>query len=101
MTTGFVGSRRVAVVCTDDGNYHAVRDVCPHQGVALSEGRLERCWEGDRAGDYRAGDTFNLVCPWHNFEFDVATGLPPYSSRRLRVKAYRVEVEYGELVVYT
>jgi nitrite reductase/ring-hydroxylating ferredoxin subunit len=41
-----------------------------------------------------------IICPWHNFEFDLETGLSPYEPDRLRIKTYRAELESDEVVVY-
>jgi nitrite reductase/ring-hydroxylating ferredoxin subunit len=42
-----------------NGSLHALSDVCPHQGRSISGGW---CDEG------------HVVCPWHRFHFDPATG---------------------------
>jgi nitrite reductase/ring-hydroxylating ferredoxin subunit len=40
-----------------------------------------------------------LRCPWHGFEFDLATGRSLADPTRLRVKTYSVVVENGQLVI--
>lgn len=50
-----------------DGVYTAMDNSCPHQGGPLGEGSIEvgaegECW---------------LRCPWHGWDFDPKTGLPP------------------------
>jgi thiamine pyrophosphate-dependent acetolactate synthase large subunit-like protein/nitrite reductase/ring-hydroxylating ferredoxin subunit len=50
-----------------DGRFTAMDNRCPHQGGPLGEGSIERgeggqCW---------------LRCPWHGWDFDPQTGLPP------------------------
>ena len=53
-----VNDQQVAVFYVD-GNFHAMDNVCPHQGGPLGEGELDG----------------NLVtCPWHAWDFDVTTG---------------------------
>ena len=42
-----------------DGKPLALDNVCPHRGGPLAEGAIE----GGK-----------VVCPWHQFEFDLATG---------------------------
>lgn len=49
------------------GQYAAMDNRCPHQGGPLGEGSIEdgvegKCW---------------LRCPWHGWDFDPLTGLPP------------------------
>ena len=41
-----------------------------------------------------------VVCPWHDFEFDLETGLSPCEPDRLRIKTYRAKLEMGKVVVY-
>ena len=50
-------------ICNVDGQLHAVRGVCPHQGGPLGQGALH-------------GNM--LVCPWHAWEFDCLTGQHDY-----------------------
>ena len=98
-----IGSREVMVVCTGPRSFEGVTNTCPHQGARLSEGRVERIW---RAGDDRvhvSDPRFGVVCPWHNFEFDLATGCPPYAPGRRcrpRVARHEVVVEGDDVVVY-
>ena len=42
------------------GNWNALKDKCPHQGVELSAGKCTP--EGF------------IECPWHKFQFDIETG---------------------------
>jgi nitrite reductase/ring-hydroxylating ferredoxin subunit len=97
------GTREVLVVRTGDESFTAVPNVCPHQGARLSDGRVERIWT---AGDGRAHeplDRFGVVCPWHNFEFDLSTGCPPYAGGercRPRLRRQRVVVEGDDVVLY-
>lgn len=60
------GARSLAL-CHFDGRYSAMDNRCPHQGGPLGEGSIEdgvdgKCW---------------LRCPWHGWDFDPLTGLPP------------------------
>jgi nitrite reductase/ring-hydroxylating ferredoxin subunit len=41
-----------------------------------------------------------IVCPRHNFEFDLEIGLSPCEPERLRIKTYRAGLEGDEVVVY-
>jgi 3-phenylpropionate/trans-cinnamate dioxygenase ferredoxin component len=51
--------RAVAIFNAGDGRFHATSPCCPHEDGPLAEGWLE-------------GDT--AVCPWHGFDFDLASG---------------------------
>lgn len=96
-----LGRRRILLVRDAAGEYRALSDVCPHQGGPLSGGTVERMWESDGPGRHRASDSRTVaVCPWHNFETDVATGRSVWEPRPLRCATYRTAVEDGSVVLY-
>jgi nitrite reductase (NADH) small subunit len=88
----------IVVVRTPEGNVHALRDICPHHGAQLSRGTLERTVGGDELGAYDLLDGYTLRCPWHGYEFDVATGRC-LADERQRVRSYPVTVEDGVIIV--
>jgi nitrite reductase (NADH) small subunit len=97
------GSRELLVVCTGPRSFRAVTNACPHQGARLSAGRVERIWRAGDGRGHESADRFAVVCPWHNFEFDLATGCPPYAPDercRPRVRRHQVVVEGDDVVVY-
>jgi nitrite reductase/ring-hydroxylating ferredoxin subunit len=55
----FVVGERIVALFNVDGTFHALDGVCPHQGGPLGKGAL-------------AGSI--VTCPWHGWQFDVATG---------------------------
>jgi nitrite reductase/ring-hydroxylating ferredoxin subunit len=64
-------------VCVREGNeVHALDDRCPHQGYPLSQGSL------------RDGV---LTCEWHNWKFEVATGVCAFGGEPARRYLTRVE----------
>lgn len=71
------------------GRYFALRNHCPHRGAPLCEGQL-----GDlvtaRAPYHRENQRPGeiLRCPWHGWEFDVATGRSICSPDTIRTKSY-------------
>jgi nitrite reductase/ring-hydroxylating ferredoxin subunit len=97
------GGRELLVVRTGDETFAAVPNFCPHQGARLSDGRVERVWA---AGDDRMHETleqFAVVCPWHNFEFDLSTGCRPYADPeqcRPRLRLHELLVEGEDVVLY-
>nr|AGZ93836.1 rieske region [Streptomyces sp. WM6386] len=96
-----LGRRRILVVRDENGELHALSNLCPHQGGPLSGGSVERMWVADRPGEHRrSGSRTVAVCPWHNFETDVSTGCSVWEPRPLRAATYRAEVEDGDVVVY-
>ena len=40
-----------------------------------------------------------VKCPWHGWEFDIATGQSVFNPHRVRVRAYEVTVELLEGVL--
>jgi nitrite reductase/ring-hydroxylating ferredoxin subunit len=94
-----VGGRAIAVYNVD-GRFFALRDVCPHQGAPLSAGVVVSVLTADRPGAYDFCPTRKHVrCPWHGWEYDLATGKSWYDPERDRVRAYEVGVEPGAKLV--
>lgn len=94
-----VGGRMIAVFNVD-GRLFAVRDRCPHQGAPLSAGSV---WgliypEGEGRVAF-ASDRKFVRCPWHGWEYDLATGQSWYRPQTDRVRAYPVSVEHGSELV--
>src|SRR5688572_573643 len=75
------------------GRYFALRNSCPHQGGPLCLGPTVGLATADAPGRIlyeRDGEI--LRCPWHGWEFDLATGRSVFDPNRTRVRAYPVEV---------
>jgi 3-phenylpropionate/trans-cinnamate dioxygenase ferredoxin subunit len=68
----------VAVVRDGDGDLHAIRDICSHADVALSEGEVDGC---------------TLECWLHGSRFDLRTGQPSGPPATTSVPVYAVSVE--------
>lgn len=95
------GKRRIVVVGLPGGEYRALSDICPHHGASLAAGTLERMWQAGPDCRHVQDDTrWVLVCPFHNFEFDVRTGQPVVRLGRSRAATYEVAVEDGMVVLY-
>jgi nitrite reductase (NADH) small subunit len=83
-----------------NGSFHALNNYCPHAGAPVCRGQvtgmpvaeIDGAVEWERDGEI-------LRCPWHGWEFDIATGKTVTRPHRA-VKKYRVAVEDGEIVVY-
>ena len=65
-----------------DGEVYALENVCPHQGGPLGEGKVE---DGC------------VYCPWHGWQFDVATG--EHVHGKGSANAFDVTVEDGDVFV--
>ena len=64
------------------GQFVAMDNRCPHQGGPLGEGSIEtgvegKCW---------------LRCPWHGWDFDPLTGLPPGGHEDTGQRMYPTDV---------
>ncbi len=68
----------VAVVRDSEGGVHAVRDICSHADVALSEGEVDGC---------------TLECWLHGSRFDLRTGAPTGLPATVPVAVYPVTTE--------
>jgi nitrite reductase/ring-hydroxylating ferredoxin subunit len=88
------------------GTVFAFENRCPHQGGPVCEGTVlgavRRVFDDagrDRGGTF-AEDEIHLVCPWHGWEYDLATGrsiaYPSLALRRFDVTEREGDV-YVEL----
>jgi nitrite reductase/ring-hydroxylating ferredoxin subunit len=83
-----------------DGEFRALRDVCPHQGAELSAGVVVRSVTADQPGAYAMDlDRVLVRCPWHGWEFDLATGQSWCDPARQRTRAYPVSIEHGDALM--
>jgi nitrite reductase/ring-hydroxylating ferredoxin subunit len=99
-------SKRVTVkgreigVFNVNGNFYALANRCPHAGGALCEGEVVGLVQSDGPGQYkiaRAGEF--LRCPWHGWEYEIATGQSYCDPKNLTIRQFPVAVEPGgELV---
>jgi 3-phenylpropionate/trans-cinnamate dioxygenase ferredoxin component len=78
-----VGGRRLALFLVD-GRYYALDEECPHRGAPLSEGEC-------------AGA--ELICPWHDARFDLATGAVQCPPAKRGVTSYPVRIVGDEIQV--
>lgn len=84
-----------------DGRFFAVKNSCPHQGGPLCLGPTMGLATADSPGEFnydRDGEI--LRCPWHGWEFDLATGQSVFDPSRTRVRSYQVEVETLQAETY-
>lgn len=80
------------------GRFFAVRNICPHQAAPLCEGRVTALMV-ERSDVILADDSVPvLTCPWHGWEFDLATGRA-IGDPTLRVRTYPARVEGTRLLV--
>jgi nitrite reductase/ring-hydroxylating ferredoxin subunit len=76
---------RYALYKTDDGEFFASSDSCPHAGGPLGEGEL---------------DGFVVTCPFHSFTYDIRDGSCT-SGADLTLKCVAVKVEGDKVLLET
>ena len=92
-----IGSHRIGLVRVD-GRLHALANRCPHRGAPICSGRVTTPIEV-QDGELALGSRGSILrCPWHKWEFEIATGRCVV-DRRLRVRKYAVRLEGDEIVV--
>lgn len=79
-----------------DGEFYAIRNVCPHQLAPLAAGVLTGEMTAPEVGAYeltRQGEV--IRCPWHGWQFDLKTGESVFNPH-VRTGTYDVTVESRE-----
>src|SRR5262245_19686875 len=93
----------VGVFCRN-GRFTAYENVCPHLGGPVCQGkiiaRVEELIADDKtsAGMAFSKDRTNVACPWHGYEFDIATGVHQ-GNPRMRLTPVKVAVVDGDLII--
>lgn len=77
-----VDGQQVVVFVESDG-FFALRDACPHYGVALSDGRC---------------DGQHVLCGWHGWHINIRTGACAHQPL-LRAETWVTEVVDGRVYV--
>ena len=83
-----------------DGEHFAVRNVCPHLGGPLCDGSVRPLLtqESIESADLTIElDRPVLRCAWHNWEFDVRSGVAVAGQQK--IKTYPVTVDDGRLML--
>jgi 3-phenylpropionate/trans-cinnamate dioxygenase ferredoxin subunit len=74
----------VALVRDEDGDFHAVSDICSHGQVSLSDGEVEGC---------------TIECWLHGSTFDLRSGKPLALPATQPVPVYPVSLEGARVLV--
>jgi nitrite reductase (NADH) small subunit len=78
----FTAGARTLCIANVNGVIRALDNECPHRGGPLAEGMIE---DG------------KLICPWHAWSFDPATGATQNSQEKVAV--YPVTIEGEDVLV--
>ena len=81
--TAAVKGKSLALFMHGDGRIFAIDAVCPHAAGPLEEGKMDNC---------------SVVCPLHDYKFDLATGKCS-TDPEFAVKTYPVVVEENQVWV--
>jgi nitrite reductase/ring-hydroxylating ferredoxin subunit len=82
-----------------NGTLHALINRCPHAGAQVCRGRITGTTESpDNCKPVWIQEGEILRCPWHGWEFEIATGRALTVPDR-RLKKYPVHVSGGEVLV--
>jgi nitrite reductase/ring-hydroxylating ferredoxin subunit len=87
-----------------DGRLVAYENRCVHQGGPVCTGRIVGRYEelidgeGYSRGERLAEQAPRLICPWHGWEFDLATGQCMVDRRRW-LRRHALEVRDGDVYI--
>ncbi len=87
-------------VLLHDGRFYAYENRCVHMGGPVCEGRVlgkvEAVLDNDKTllRERFSEDEVHLICPWHGYEYDLATGECAVDRRR-RLRRFDV-IEKGD-----
>ncbi len=79
-----------------EGELYALRNHCPHQGAPLCLGMVSGTTIAGEPYEYVYGRENEIVtCPWHGWEFEIASGRSIFNPHRVRVRRYDVTVDHS------
>lgn len=94
-----IGRRSIGVFHVGE-RFYAVRNRCPHQGGPLCVGHILGTAVADVPGAATvSNDPLRIACPWHGWEYDLATGQSFMGPSDPGVKSYGVALEPGRALV--
>jgi nitrite reductase/ring-hydroxylating ferredoxin subunit len=81
----------------------AYENICPHAGGPVCQGKIfhqveEIITPDKKSAGLRFGKQRHIVCPWHGYEFDLATGCHP-GDASVRLTPVPVAVRDGKIYV--
>ncbi len=89
------GRRSIGVFRVGD-RFYALNNHCPHLGGPLCRGRVQSSLSSTGPGEYTvAAEETLIACPWHGWEYDMATGQSYFGPDEPPARTYEVSVEPG------
>ena len=83
-----LGDTEVGIFRLGDGSWRAYKNFCPHAGAPVCTGLVSQ------------GTPQILRCPWHAWDFDLATG-QLVGAADCELDSYQVEIADGAVFVWT
>jgi len=83
-----------------NGEFYAFRNVCPHLGASVCKGTVRPFLTVAPDDPWQLTTDHNrplIICPWHRWPFDAASGQSLVD--RLRLRVYPIEADGGRVVV--
>lgn len=94
-----IGGRSIGVFRVGD-RFYGIRNRCPHQGGPLCLGRVLGEAVAVVPGEAQMSTSVLLLaCPWHGWEYDLATGQSFVGGSEPRARSYAVGLEPGSSLV--
>ena len=95
-----VDGRPVVVLSVGDELF-AVSNRCPHMGAPLSAGTVGGTLVASAPQQFVYGGHERVLrCPWHGWEFDLASGRSVFEPRRVGLRVFSVTSEDGQVVLH-
>jgi len=78
------------------GNYFAYRNVCPHAGAPVCQGKVCGTTLHSKVGEFILAREGEIIrCPWHGWEFDLLTG-EHLVDEKMKLRAYMIETAHDQ-----
>jgi nitrite reductase/ring-hydroxylating ferredoxin subunit len=93
-----VGGRSIGIFNVA-GRYYGMLNRCPHKAAELCRGDVLDLVVSDEPGEFRLDSGVKLlVCPWHGWQYDLATGQSWSDPGSGRARPLEVNVERGATI---
>lgn len=80
-----------------NGSFFAYRNVCPHAGAPVCQGKVCGTTLPSQVGEFILAREGEIIrCPWHGWEFDLLTG-EHLVDEKMKLRAYSVETSSEHL----
>lgn len=95
-----VDGREIGITRLANGEFRAVRNVCPHKGAPICRGILGGTWPPCDPGEMKYDmDGRVLICPWHGYEFDLNSGQELFQKDPNKLLMFPATIKDGNVVL--